>query len=430
MAEKSKKTARKAPTAAKAKTTKTKEKKAPAKKKVPAKKKAVAVKVPAKKKAPTKKKAPAKKKSTARTIFFTGFPGFLGTWVAKEILAQAPKTKFYFLVQDKFLEAAKRKAADILGAKSDVEFFVGDLTHDDLGLTKKMVATLKKEVTEVWHLAAAYDIKVSAKTAWDVTVQGTTRVLDLCKGIKGLQKLVYFSSFCVSGLRTGLVLEDELEYGQGFKNNYESSKFEAEVLVRRRAGNVPTIVMRPGIVMGDSRSGVTDKFDGAYFMIRFLAAAQRDGYLKPLQNFRLPSIGKGATYFHVVPVDYIARAAVHIAAQDAAIGKTFALCDPDPLTGREFIDELYAHFGIGRTFGALPLTVARMLSVMPGLADFMRIPEETLDYANHYVVYDCRNTTAFLKNSDITCPRVPNYLGTLIDFVKEHLDNEEKTAKY
>ena len=51
--------------------------------------------------------------------------------------------------------------------------------------------------------------------------------------MKRLDRFVHFSSAYVSGDRTGVILEEELEEGQSFRNVYEGSKYKAEVLVRR-----------------------------------------------------------------------------------------------------------------------------------------------------------------------------------------------------
>jgi nucleoside-diphosphate-sugar epimerase len=389
-------------------------------------------KAPAKKKTAAKKATPAKK--TGRVIFFTGFPGFIGKRLVRRILADDPNTKFQFLVQAKFEDQANAAiaqiAADTPVFAKNADVLTGDLTADGLGLTPKMHAEICRATTEVWHLAAIYDLTISEKLAWDVNVEGTRRVLDLCEKIKGLDKLVYFSTCYVAGLRTGLVLEDDLDFGQGFKNNYESTKFEAETLVRRRREKIPTIIIRPSIIIGDSRNGETDKYDGPYFLIRFLAQAQQDGILKFLQNVPFPALGKGKAYLNLAPIDYLIEATDHIAKQSAAIGQTFAVCDPDPMTGREIYAAIYKHFGLGKVMGTLPMPLVKLMTVMPGLDEWMQIPEEMLPYIDHEAVLDCRNTLAMLKGTGIACRHLTDYLDTLIDYVREHLDNAGKYAKY
>lgn len=75
----------------------------------------------------------------------------------------------------------------------------------------------------------------------------------------------------MSGSHHGLFLEDQLDTGQTFQNHYEHTKFEAEQLVRNAiADGLPATIYRPGIVVGDSVTGETQKFDGPYFLLQFL----------------------------------------------------------------------------------------------------------------------------------------------------------------
>ncbi|HPQ70164.1 MAG TPA: SDR family oxidoreductase [bacterium] len=393
------------------------------------------------KKAPAKKAAPkpriekaAVEKKAGKTLFFTGFPGFLGRHFFRKFAAEKTYDKYYVLIQEKFREKAEREIDDLLPfdpqIKNKIELVAGDLTLLNLGLEDRTLARARAEVTDFWHLAAVYDLAVAEKIAWEINVEGTRRVLELCEQCKKLDKLVYFSTCYVSGLRTGLITEEDLDYGQGHKNHYESTKFEAEVLVRKQRDKIPTVIIRPSIVIGDSQTGETDKFDGPYFLIRFLADMEKRDYLKYFHSMRIPSLGQGGAYFNLVPVDYLVDATMHITAKASALGKTFALCDPDPLTAREFYDKIYQVFGMGRTRGVVPMPLVQLATKTPGLADLMRIPEEVLPYVDHYTVYDCKNTLEFVADSHIRCPHLPEYISTLIDYVREHLYQKGMYAKY
>ena len=86
-----------------------------------------------------------------------------------------------------------------------------------------------------------------------------------------------------------MVYEHELGMGQRFKNHYESTKFQAEVWVQREMGIVPTTILRPGIVVGDSSTGETAKFDGPYYLLRTIAQLRRRGlHLAQIGRTRAP----------------------------------------------------------------------------------------------------------------------------------------------
>ena len=102
-----------------------------------------------------------------------------------------------------------------------------------------------------------------------------------------LERLAYISTAYVAGDRHGVVYEHELALGQGFKNHYESTKFQAEVWVRERMHRVPTTILRPAIVVGDSQTGETEKFDGPYYLLRTIARAETLG--RPVMQFGKPA---------------------------------------------------------------------------------------------------------------------------------------------
>ena len=131
---------------------------------------------------------------------------------------------------------------------------LGDITRPNLGLDPATHSRLAAEIDSVYHLAAIYDLATPQQISRLVNVKGTEHVLDFCESLAHLKRLVYFSTAYVSGTRTGRALEDELEETTSWKNYYELTKWEAEVAVRKRWKRIPTVIIRPGIVTGDSRN--------------------------------------------------------------------------------------------------------------------------------------------------------------------------------
>ena len=206
------------------------------------------------------------------SILVTGFPGFIGARLVKALLDDSPDTRVVGLAE-KRMEKQARKAADELEGRVEVVF--GDITERRLGLADDEYERLTAEVTAVYHLAAVYDLAVPLDIATKVNVDGTGNVLSFCEDCEGLERLHYVSTAYVAGARKGSVYEHELALGQSFKNHYESTKFQAEVWVRDAMDRVPTTIYRPAIVVGDSRTGETAKFDGPYYMLRSISRAAR-----------------------------------------------------------------------------------------------------------------------------------------------------------
>ena len=155
-------------------------------------------------------------------------------------------------------------------------------------------------------------------------------MLELCASCERLRRLHYVSTAYVAGDRTGVVYEHELALGQRFKNHYESTKFQAELWVRDAMDAVPVTIYRPAIVVGDSKTGETQKFDGPYYMLRTIARSLRMGG-------RIPQFGASAAPFNVVPVDFVVDALTTAAADETSVGETLHLVDPEPVTSLELM---------------------------------------------------------------------------------------------
>src|SRR5919204_4547404 len=203
----------------------------------------------------------------------TGFPGFIGRRLVAALLAE-PEARVTALVEPRMVDAARAAAAQVDGAER-VEILPGDIAERGLGLADLDRERLEAEMTAAFHLAAIYDLSVPLELAQRVNVDGTGNVLELCSRAERLERLNYVSTAYVAGMRHGVVYEHELALGQGFKNHYESTKFQAELWVREAMARVPTTIYRPAIVVGDSSTGETQKFDGPYFLLRVVAFCKR-----------------------------------------------------------------------------------------------------------------------------------------------------------
>src|SRR3954469_20859867 len=205
-------------------------------------------------------------------LFVTGFPGFIGKRLVRELLADSDTIKIACLVEPR-MEDAARKAAAELADGDRVEILTGDISDRRLGLSDDDYERLTAETKAVFHLAAIYNLAVPQELAQKVNVDGTGNIVDFCKNCERLERHNYVSTAYVAGTRKGVVYEHELVMGQGFKNHYESTKFEAEAGGPESMDKVPTAISRPAIVGGESETGQTQKFDGPYFMLRAIGVS-------------------------------------------------------------------------------------------------------------------------------------------------------------
>ena len=342
----------------------------------------------------------------------TGFPGFIGRLLVKRLLDEDAGLRVVALVEERMLAAARGAAAEIDGER--IEVLAGDIADRRLALSDDDYERLRSEVRRVYHLAAIYDLAVPIELAQRVNVDGTGNVLELCAGAEQLERLAYVSTAYVAGLRTGVVYEHELVMGQGFKNHYESTKFQAEVWARRYMERVPTTVLRPAIVVGDSKTGETQKFDGPYYLLKAISHAKHAG--QPLMHF-----GRSASPFNVVPVDYVVEAIATAAAAPETLGETLHLVDPEPLSAGELLTLLSEGYGGPAPRGRIPpVVVEAMLRLGPVRQRFGGTPRESIAYLNHPVVFDMRRCVDLLGARGLTPPKFTDYAGAMTAFFREH----------
>jgi thioester reductase-like protein len=345
----------------------------------------------------------------------TGFPGFIGRRLVANLVGADPKAKVTALVEPRMADSAAAVAAG--HGDGRVAVVPGDIGEPRLGLGDDDYAALAKSVDAVFHLAAIYNLAVPLELAQKVNVDGTGNVLDFCADAKSLSRLVYTSTAYVAGDRTGVVYEHELLLGQGFKNHYESTKFQAEVWVRDRMDEIPTTILRPAIVVGDSRSGETEKFDGPYYILRAISQAEKRG--RPAMQF-----GRGDAPFNVVPVDFIAGAMAVAAGDDAMVGETLHLVDPAPLSSHDLMEALSQHYAGHGTRGRIPAgLVDRALRLSKVRAAFNETPRESIIYLNHPVRFDTRRAVALLKPHGLEPPAFSDYVEPMVAFFKAHEDD-------
>lgn len=355
-----------------------------------------------------------------RTAFVTGFPGFLGSRLLPRVLARDPEARAVCLVQPKFAVQAKDRLASLTaadpGLEGRVELVEGDLTSGDLGLADR--AALTRATTEIWHLAAVYDLSVPRALGMAVNVAGTANVLRFAEDCPGLTRHHYVSTCYVSGRHCGPFRETDLDVGQAFNNFYEETKFLAEVEVAAaRDGGMPTTVYRPSVVVGDSRTGETQKFDGPYFLLQWLLRQPRRAAL-------VPYVGDPTTVrFNMVPSDFVLDGIDALAARPDSVGVTYALADPAPLTVAELLDELCRATGRRGLRVRLPRRATTWaLDRIGPLERFVGIPASAVAYFVHPTHYDTANATRDLDGTGVACPRPADYLPVLVRFMRDHAE--------
>nr|WP_049920163.1 SDR family oxidoreductase [Halobiforma nitratireducens] len=350
-------------------------------------------------------------------VFLTGFPGFLGSALLERILARGDGP-VACLVQPRYLETARRRVAsittDLEGIdRTDVRLLEGDITDADLGLREGL--EVLEGVDEVYHLAAVYDLGVDPDLAEAVNVQGTEHVLEVTERLD-VDRFQYVSTCYVSGRYDGVFTEAHLQEGQSFNNHYEETKYRAEVAVQERmADGLQATIYRPAIVVGDSRTGETDKYDGPYYLLQLLLAQPS----RLSVTFAPP--GASDAELNVVPRDFVVDAISYLSAREDSAGEVYQLCDPAPLPVSRFVDVLAD--AAGHRTVSLPTTKSLARTVSQRLESSplgIELEPETLAYLDHPTRYACPKTQRALAGSGLEVPPFESYADRLVEYVRRN----------
>jgi thioester reductase-like protein len=343
-------------------------------------------------------------------VFITGFPKLLARRMALRLHAGGAHVTL--LVDEKNAPAG----SDF--AQGAMEVLIGDVSALHLGLSTAEYRDLTTSVTDVLHSGEHTNLSSPRDEVKRFNVAGTQAALELAIDCQKLRRFTHLSTVFVSGDRVGIVAEDELAYGQAFRNAYEESKFEAELLVRRAMGQIPATVLRPSIVVGDSKTGEIDRFEGPYALAILLVTS-------PVQ-VPVPLPGDGVAPLNAVPIDYVVDAAAAIHLDSRAVGRTFHLVDPNPSSSRRVYEQIAQRAGKKLPRLSLGYKLTDALLKLPGLERLTREQRAAIAYVNHLAFYSSRHTLEILDGTGIHCPPIESYLDNLIEFVRaEYRRNKE-----
>ena len=299
--------------------------------------------------------------------FLTGTTGFIGSEILRRLLQRERDRRIYALVRAPDDGEAARRGREVLfklfrddaaateDGKRRVRWITGDLAGPGLDLTPGARAEILAECDEIVHAAASTNWDLSFEEAEAVNVAGVLGIVQLAEALArggGLSRLVHISTAYVAGRRGGVIAPDDLPGPRGpFNNTYEATKAKAERILRERMRDLPITVVRPSIVVGDSRTGRTFNFNVIYFPLKLMHRG-----LLPLMP------GRRSTTLDIVPVDYVCDATIALGRDAGAAGRTFHLtADDDAIRLTDFADRITAFFNEQMRQGLPPLRRPRMI---------------------------------------------------------------------
>jgi len=321
-------------------------------------------------------------------ILLTGATGFVGMEILARLLEAGEEVACVVRGDD---PAGRLSAAmDTMGipaaSRAGVRAVAGDVT-----------APLPRlyGVRTIVHCAASVSFGLDLDEARRINVDGTRHALAAAEHAGA--RYVHVSTAYVAGRHRGVFREGHPACAQTFRNTYEQTKHEAEILVA--GSGAGAVVLRPSIVVGESTTGWTPAFNVLYWPLR------------AFDRGLLPAVpARPGARVDVVPVDYVADAIVHVATQRPDVQGTLHLVAGHAApTVEHLIDLAAATLGRERP----PLTATPV-----DLATRSEEAARYLPYFDMEVVFDDARARDVLEPAAITPPPLGDYFERLIAYAR------------
>ncbi|MEM1203338.1 MAG: amino acid adenylation domain-containing protein [Acidobacteriota bacterium] len=343
----------------------------------------------------------------AEGVLLTGGTGFLGGFLLHEILTQMPGPVFVAVRAADVEAGLERIRANLetygLPADPDrmarVRPVIGDLSKPLLGLGEAAFAELAAAVGQIFHNAASVNFVQPYGPLRPINVGGTEEVLRLAA--HGGARPVHFVStlgvFLTDDNGGRVVDEDRAPTPVGLEDGYNQSKWVAERLVEiARGRGLPANVFRPARVTGSADSGASNTGDLFYSWIKGC-----------LQLGLAPDLDMP---MDMLPVDYLAKAIVHLAAVTPAPGRAYHFYNPSTVPFRDLM--AFAE-GRGHNLDIVPYgrwVKALRAAVESGgdnaLSAFLGLFPDEVEGDRQRPTFDQQRSQSLLAAAGLECPPV------------------------
>jgi hypothetical protein len=135
----------------------------------------------------------------------------------------------------------------------------------------------------------------------------------------------------------------------------------------------------------------------------------------------------GESPINIVPIDFVINSLYYLSLENRAIGKTFHLVDPNPITVKQIADILSTKVNKNKKYRSIGTTSSKILNSIfkiPFLDKLLINQKTAFEFLYQNKTYSTINTLELLDGTGIKCPPFDTYVDNLIKYLKEVKKNK------
>ncbi len=357
---------------------------------------------------------------TPDNVLLTGATGFLGAFLIRDLMQLTSATVYCHVRANSVQHGVERIRQNLVHYRlwddawaARIVAVPGDLGKANLGIDATTYADLARVIDVIYHNGAVVNFVYSRHTMHGPNVLGTQEILRLATTAQ-LKAVHYVSTLAM--LHTGraddgrVFLESTAHDENGVPfGGYAQSKWVAEKLILEAAARgIPAGIYRPGLISGDSTTGVFNSDD----LMSSLAQACITTGMLPMMDVMVD----------IVPVDYVSRALVYISLNAPFTGQAYHLTNPQRIHYSAVIESMrsYGFDGEHKSYADWSAALGKLAEdagqSMEGWGTFLPLLEEADATMAYLPEFDCTNALTAIADTDIVCAPVSDAL------LKRYLD--------
>lgn len=320
----------------------------------------------------------------------------------------------------------------LVNLEGSIRCLSADLEQEGLGLNEEGFNCLSKNPIDIfYHVGASTDLRLGLiieKKLYDVNVNGTRRILQLVSQLK-IGEFCYVGTAYSCGSRSGKIRPDIVNIKQKFRNPYERTKLEAEVLVREyaKAQGLRCRFFRPSVICGrliEKPLGAMSKFDVFYGWAAFFLKMKKkeignkNELYKKRINLDIRICFNKDSGLNIVPADYSAKVMYQVCLQNDP-GINYHVVNNQETPHEFYISEMLKTINVGgiEFVNKIPKDCNQNELLYYKTAGRVFTPYIT----TKSMYFDVDNVLHVLQDTDIQCPLInKENLNYLLTYAKNH----------